>query len=93
MSTRIVVNEVNGEILYRFNVEVVEGKSSTKHQVTMTEDFYQNFEAEVDPSEIIKKSFEFLLEREPKEIIYAEFDVSVISRYFPEYIEVLKSQL
>jgi hypothetical protein len=29
--------------------------------------------------------FQFLLEREPKESILRRFDVTVISRYFPEF--------
>ena len=33
----------------------------------------------------MRRSFEFLLEREPKESILARFDLSVIARYFPEY--------
>jgi hypothetical protein len=36
-------------------------------------------------AELIRTSFEFLLEREPPESILRRFDVSVISRYFPEY--------
>jgi hypothetical protein len=33
----------------------------------------------------VRRSFEFLLEREPKESILASFDLTVIARYFPEY--------
>jgi hypothetical protein len=33
----------------------------------------------------VRKSFLFLLEREPKESILRSFDLTVISRYFPEY--------
>ena len=29
--------------------------------------------------------FHFLLDREPKELILQRFDVTVISRYFPEF--------
>ena len=35
--------------------------------------------------ELVRRSFEFLLEREPKESILSRFDLTVISRYFPEY--------
>lgn len=37
------------------------------------------------PAELIRRSFEFLLERESKESILPDFDLSVIPRYFPEY--------
>jgi hypothetical protein len=33
---------------------------------------------------MIEAAFRFLLAREPKESILARFDVSVISRYFPQ---------
>ena len=38
-----------------------------------------------DPSDLVRRSFEFLLAREPKESILASFGLSVIGRYFPEY--------
>ena len=47
----------------------------------------------VGPEELIRKSFEFLLEREPKESILSRFDLSVISRYFPEYEREIRKQL
>jgi hypothetical protein len=39
----------------------------------------------VTPEELIKKSFEFLLEREPKESILKSFNLELINTYFPEY--------
>ena len=37
------------------------------------------------PEALIEASFRFLLDREPKESILRHFDLTVISRYFPEY--------
>jgi hypothetical protein len=34
---------------------------------------------------LVRRSFEFLLAREPKESILSSFGLSVIGRYFPEY--------
>jgi hypothetical protein len=39
----------------------------------------------IDPTDLIRRSFEFLLAREPKESILRSFGLSVIVRYFPEY--------
>jgi hypothetical protein len=39
----------------------------------------------VDPTGLIRRSFIFLLAREPKESILSSFGLSVIARYFPEY--------
>ena len=41
------------------------------------------------PEELVRRSFEFLLERESKESILREFDLSVIQRYFPDYDEAI----
>lgn len=41
------------------------------------------------PSLLIEAAFRFLLDREPKESILSRFDISVISRYFPEFESVL----
>lgn len=41
------------------------------------------------PEELIRRSFEFLLQRESKESILREFDLSVIQRYFPEYDQAI----
>ena len=35
--------------------------------------------------DLVRRSFEFLLEREPPGSILRRFDLSVIPRYFPEY--------
>ena len=37
------------------------------------------------PEELVKRSFEFLLKREPKSAILKKFNLSVIQTYFPEY--------
>jgi hypothetical protein len=38
-----------------------------------------------DPTELVRRSFAFLLEREPPSSILRSFDLPVIGRYFPEY--------
>lgn len=38
-----------------------------------------------DPAELVKRSFAFLLEREPPGSILRSFDLSVIGRFFPDY--------
>ncbi len=35
--------------------------------------------------ELVRASFVFPLEREPKESILREFDLTIIGRYFPDY--------
>ena len=83
---QINVKILSGGPEYTFEVTVKEAGSSTQHQVTLQEDDYERLvEAYVPPNKLVEESFRFLLEREPKESILRSFDLTVISRYFPEY--------
>lgn len=77
---------------WEFLVTVSDHKSETKHKVVMTKSFYEEAKKKLSPEELVKKSFEFLLEREPKESILSSFDITQISRYFPEYGEKVLSR-
>ncbi len=78
--------EVTGVREGEFQVVVVEGASRSKHQVTLKErDYARLSERKVSQEDLIAKSFEFLLEREPKESILARFDLLDIARYFPGF--------
>ncbi len=68
-----------------FRVTVEDGGSSS-HRVTLSDDYHRKLTGgSMSKEELVKKSFEFLLEREPKEAILGSFDLPVIGRYFPEY--------
>ena len=45
------------------------------------------------PERVVEAAFRFLLDREPKESILGTFDVTVISRYFPEFEKELPRYL
>lgn len=70
----------------RFAVTVREGRGSTRHEVSMTQATYQKLTGgKVSPERCIQGAFAYLLERESKESILHTFDVTVISRYFPNF--------
>jgi hypothetical protein len=70
----------------RFRVLVVDDDSRTEHEVTLSAvDLRRLGEGYRSAEDLVRACFEFLLEREPKESILRSFDVSVISRYFPEF--------
>jgi len=76
-----------------FLVEVIED-SKTEHKVTLNDEYYKELtNGKISKEELIRKSFEFLLERETKESILSSFDLSIISKYFPEYEIELKRNL
>ena len=67
------------------DVSVTEG--NTGHfTVNLEREYYKELTAgDYTPDKLIEASFEFLLDREPKESILSRFDLPVINRYFPEY--------
>ncbi len=70
----------------RFQVRVVEGATVTVHEVSASDaDLERLGRGYGSPEELVEASFRFLLAREPKESILRSFDLTTISRYFPEY--------
>jgi hypothetical protein len=69
-----------------FDVVVCEGKGETWHHVTMSRETCERLTAgKHTPERCLEAAFRFLLDREPKESILRRFDVTAISRYFPEF--------
>jgi hypothetical protein len=79
---------------FEFRVAVREAKSATHHRVTLKGTTYDALTGgTATPEDLVRAAFAFLLEREPKESILAEFDVTVISRYFPEFQKRIRTYL
>ena len=66
---------------------IVEGKGGkTQHLVTLDDNYYHLLtQGRIGKEDLIRKSFQFLLERESKESILAKFNLKVIKSYFPEF--------
>jgi hypothetical protein len=91
MPTKIEIEKLDAS---HFRVRVIEAGSESLHQVTLDpKDYARLAVPTADPEELIRESFQFLLEHEPKESILSRFDLSVISRYFPEYEWEIKKRL
>jgi hypothetical protein len=60
--------------------------STTEHDVWVSrEDLARLVPDASDPIDLVRRSFAFLLEREPKESILRSFELPEIGRYFPDY--------
>ena len=58
----------------------------TTHEVTVAaRDLAHLVPAAADPTDLVERSFAFLLEREPKTSILRRFDLPLIGHYFPEW--------
>jgi hypothetical protein len=65
----------------------------TEHSVSLRDDDVKSWgrgTAKEDVEDLVRRSFDFLLEREPQSSILRTFDLPVIGRYFPEYDRVIK---
>ena len=78
----------------QFRVRVSEGNTLTQHLVTMKASDYERISGKkVEPVELVRRAFEFLLARERQEEILTRFDLTVISRYFAEFERAMKRGL
>jgi hypothetical protein len=69
----------------------VAGRATTRHTVTLDTAYHQKLTGGKLPAEqLIHRSFEFLLEREPNTSILRHFDLPVIGNYFPEYERTMR---
>ena len=76
-----------------FEVTVSENTTTT-HTVTLSPEYCQELTSgAVSPETLVRKSFEFLLEREPNTSILRSFELPVIQHYFPEYERTIKGML
>jgi hypothetical protein len=90
----IEVRPIGEQDGYKFEVTVREGRGSTQHRVTLSHADYERLAGgRASPEALVTESFRFLLEHEPKESILRSFDLTVISRYFPEYERKIRRRL
>jgi hypothetical protein len=66
----------------------------TTHSVTVSPSYYEKLtDGQMTAETLVKKSFEFLLERESNTSILSSFDLPVIGQYFPEYERTIHRML
>ena len=67
-------------------VTVADHGGESRHAVRFTRaDFQRLARSGETPGSLVRRSFEFLLEREPKESILRSFELPAIGRYSPDY--------
>ena len=82
----IEVRRTGEDDALEFEVVVRGGQGESRHHVTMARETCDRLTGgKHTPERCVEAAFRFLLDREPKESILSRFDVTVISRYFPEF--------
>ena len=79
-----------------FACDVVVGTDpdATRHAVMVSQDVLSDLApGHYDPEQLVRASFDFLIEREPREAILRQFELPVIERYFPGYASRIRRQM
>jgi hypothetical protein len=72
----------------------VQTPAGTSHEVSVPAEFPASLGCgQVTPEQLVRASFEFLLEREPASSILRKFSLDIISRYFPNYPAEIRARL
>lgn len=91
MSRKIEIEKLGDE---EFRVRVIEGASQSSHRVTLTPQVLQRLtDGKTSAQDLLRRSFEFLLEHEPKESILGQFKLEVIGHYFPQFEREMRRRL
>jgi len=81
-----ILRNLENDSSWQLTVQVSDENSTTEHLVTIPKMTYNRLTGgKISPEGLAIRSFEFLLERETKESILPEFEIEVISKYFPEW--------
>ena len=89
-----VISTQNG-VGWTCTVQVAETNGQTRHSVTLTRGEFERLTEGKDttPEALVRRSFEFLLEHEPKHLILRQFALPDISLHFPEYSKEIRTRL
>jgi len=71
----------------------VKSNHATTHRVRVSRTDVERLAEGHAAEELLRESFQFLLEREPNTSILSSFDLSLIGRYFPEYEREIRARL
>ena len=82
------IDQINNDLFKVYIKDITE----TYHHVTLKDEIFQKLtQKKITKKKLINLSFEFLLKKEKNTQILREFELQVISEYFPDYMENIKS--
>jgi hypothetical protein len=72
---------------WRCSVTVGDDAAATSHSVQVDRETLDDLAPGATPEDLVRASFEFLLEHEPRESIMRSFELPVIGRFFGDYAD------
>lgn len=70
---------------WRCTVVIGDDADATEHHVEATRETLADLAPGASPEELVRESFVYLLEREPRDSIMRAFELSIIARFFGDY--------
>ena len=90
---RIIVKKQYDLDILKFQVTIEEASERTTHVIRIKDSFLDLLPKDHSDEEIVIAAVRFLLDREPKETILSNFDISMIPNYFPNFLSEISSYL
>jgi hypothetical protein len=78
---------------WRCRVVVGTDASATEHVVEVDRLTLDDLAPGATPDELVRESFAYLLEREPRESIMRSFELPIISRFFGDYPDEISRRM
>lgn len=82
-----------GERGWRCSVVVGDDAAASEHRVQVDQTTLADLAPGATPEELVRASFVFLLEREPRESIMRAFELPIIERFFGDYRDEISRRL
>lgn len=74
-------------------VTLGDDRAATTHEVQVDREVLEDLAPGAPPEELVRVSFAFLLEREPRDAIMRTFELPIISRFFGDYRDEVRRRL
>jgi hypothetical protein len=91
--TEPIVSCLSTESGWHCTVTLGDDERATTHEVTVDREVLEDLAPGATPEELVRVSFEFLLEREPRESIMRRFELPIIGRFFGDYRDEMLRRL
>jgi hypothetical protein len=91
--TEPIVGCLPTESGWHCTVTLGDDERATTHEVTVDREVLEDLAPGATPEELVRVSFEFLLEREPRESIMRRFELPIIGRFFGDFRDEMLRRL
>jgi len=78
---------------WQCSVTIGDDPGATMHEVRVDRETLADLAPGAPPEELVRLSFEFLLENEPREAIMRSFELPIIGRFFGDYPDEIRRRL